>query len=45
MFEDCNVIKTSQFMRIFNIFEDFRFIVQLREEIEKVRPTIAVVSN
>ena len=38
MLEDRNVNITSQFVRIFKVFEDFRFIQQLREEIGKVQP-------
>ena len=39
---DRDVNITSQFVRIFKIFEDFRFISQLKEEIEKVRPVVAM---
>lgn len=30
-------------MGIFKVFEDFRFISQLREEMEKVSPLVAIV--
>jgi len=40
--EDRNVNITSQFVRIFKVFEDFRFIQQLREEMDKVRPVMAI---
>lgn len=36
--EDRDTNITSQFLRIFKVFEDFRFIAQLREEIDKVKP-------
>lgn len=42
--EDRNVNITSQLARVFNVFEDFRFIQQLREEMDKVRPAVAIVS-
>jgi len=35
--EDRNVNITSQFVRAFKVFEDFRFISQLKEEMEKVK--------
>jgi hypothetical protein len=38
--EDRNLNIPSQFVRIFKVFEDFTFIAQLREEIEKVKPVI-----
>ncbi len=41
---DRNVNITSQFVRIFKVFENFRFINQLKEEMEKVRPAMAIVS-
>jgi len=44
LLEDRNVNITSQFVRIFKVFEDFRFISQLREEMDKVRPAVAIVS-
>jgi len=40
--EDRNVNITSQFVRIFKVFEDFRFIQQLREDMDKVRPAVAI---
>ena len=40
--EDRNVNITSQFVRIFKVFEDFRFIQQLREEMDKVRPVVVM---
>ena len=40
--EDRNVNITSQFVRIFKVFEDFKFISQLREEMDKVRPAVAM---
>ena len=42
MLEDRNVNITSQFVRIFKVFEDFRFISQLREEMDKVRPVVVM---
>lgn len=45
MLEDRNVNITSQFVAIFRIFEDFRFISQLREEMEKVRPAATIVTD
>lgn len=42
MLEDRNVNITSQLARVFKVFEDFRFIQQLREEMDKVRPAIAI---
>ena len=34
--EDRNSNTTSQLACVFNIFEDFRLVVQIREEIEKI---------
>ena len=45
LLEDRNVNITSQFVRIFLVFEDFRFISQLREEMDKVRPAVAIVTS
>ena len=45
LLEDRNVYITSQFVRIFKVFEDFRFISQLREEMDKVRPAVAIVTS
>jgi len=42
MLEDRNVNITSQFVRIFKVFEDFRFISQLWEEMNKVKPALSV---
>lgn len=42
--EDRNVNITSQFVRVFKVFEDFKFISQLREDMEKVRPEVAMVT-
>jgi hypothetical protein len=42
MLEDRNVNITSQLARVFNVFEDFRFIQQLREEMDKVKPVVIV---
>ena len=39
--EDRNVNITSQFVTIFKVFEDFRFISQLKEEIDKVPPDVS----
>ena len=44
LLEDRNVNITSQFVRIFKVFEDFRFIQQLREEMDKVRPAVVIAS-
>jgi hypothetical protein len=41
---DRNVNITSQFVRIFKVFEDFRFINQLKEDMEKVRPEMAMAT-
>jgi len=35
--EDRNINITSQFVAIFNVFEDFRFISQLRKQMDKVK--------
>ncbi len=40
MLEDRNVNITSQLARIFIVFEDFRFISQLREEMEKIQTEV-----
>ena len=42
LLEDRNVNITSQFVRIFKVFEDFRFISQLREEMNKVWPAVVI---
>ncbi len=34
VFKNHNANITSQFVRVFKVFEDFRFISQLREEIK-----------
>jgi len=44
LLEDRNVNITSQLDRVFNVFEDFGFIQQLREEMDKVRPAIAITT-
>lgn len=43
--ENRNTHITSQFVRIFKVFEDFRFIQQLREEMDKVRPAVAMIPS
>ena len=37
MLEDRNFNITSQFVRIFKVFEDFRFVSQLREEMDRIK--------
>jgi len=44
LLEDRNVNITSQLDRVFNVFEDFGFIQQLREEMDKVRSAIAITT-
>ena len=45
LLEDRNVNITSPFVHVFKVFEDFRFISQLREEMDKVRPAVAIVPS
>lgn len=42
MLEDRDSNITTNLARVFKVFEDFRFITQLREEMDKVRPAMAM---
>jgi hypothetical protein len=40
--ENRNVNITINLAHVFKVFEDFKFIQQLREEMDKVRPEVAI---
>ncbi|KKU57478.1 MAG: hypothetical protein UX80_C0015G0012 [Candidatus Amesbacteria bacterium GW2011_GWA2_47_11b] len=42
--ENRNTNITQELSRIFNAFSDFRLVAQIREEIEKVKPSLAFTS-